>query len=104
MALHPLTRDYTLSVRLRDRDANWWIQHDSTPAGGAIPTLKWIRGTQVSDLRQLNPPDDAGSGQALLELLVYDAFTGAHLPPLDERLLAHGPPVSLGEVMVGAPP
>ncbi|MEA3345520.1 MAG: DUF2723 domain-containing protein [Chloroflexota bacterium] len=98
VALRPLTHDYTLSLRLRDLKGRWQVQEDGTPAWGAIPTLKWIRSTWVSDIRRISPPADAVLGQAQLELLVYDAFTMAPLPPLDERLLAQGPLISLGQL------
>jgi len=98
VALQPLTRDYTLSLRLRDVGEQWQAQEDGTPAWGAIPTLKWIRGTRVADVRRISPPADAALDQARLELLVYDAFTLASLPPLDERLLAQGPLTPLGEL------
>ena len=98
VALRPLTHDYTLSLRLRDTGGQWQAQEDGTPAWGAIPTLKWIRGTRVTDVRRISPPASATPGQARLELLVYEAFTLAPLPPLDERLLAQGPLIPLGEL------
>jgi hypothetical protein len=104
LALRPLSRDYTLSLRLRDTKREWQAQKDGTPAGGAIPTLKWIRGTRVSDVRRMSPPSSAKLRRAQLELLVYDAFNLAPLPPLDERLLAQGLLISLGEVIADAPP
>jgi len=98
VALRPLTHDYTISLRLRDTEGQWQAQEDGTPAWGAIPTLKWIRGTRVTDVRRISPPAGATLGQARLELLVYEAFTLAPLPPLDERLLAQGPLIPLGEL------
>jgi hypothetical protein len=104
LALRPLSRDYALSLRLRDRGGEWQVQEDGTPGWGAIPTLKWIRGTRVADERRIGLPTGVRLEQAQLELLVYDAFTLAPLPPLDERLLAQGLLVSLGEVRAEAPP
>ena len=100
VALRPITHDYTLSLRLREAGGQWQVQEDGTPAGGAIPTLKWIRGSRVTDVRTLSAPAGAGTGQARLELLAYDAFTLASLPPLDERLLAQGPLILLAELQV----
>jgi len=103
VALQALTRDYTLSLRLRDTGGRWQVQEDGTPASGAMPTLKWIRGSRVTDVRRLSIPTGAGSAQARLELLVYDAFSLAPLPPLDERVLAEGPLIPLGELQLLQP-
>jgi len=104
VALSPLTHDYSLSLRLRDVEGGWQAQQDGTPSWGAIPTLKWIRGTRVTDVRRISPPAGAQLGQLQLELLAYEAFTLAPLPPLDERLLAQGPMIPLGNVEVRTPP
>jgi hypothetical protein len=104
LSLRALTRDYTVSLRLCDSQDRWQAQDDGTPGQGAIPTLKWIRGTRVADVRSVTPPVGAELSRARLELLVYEAFTLAPLPPLDERLLAQGTAVSLGVVEMTAPP
>jgi len=104
LALRPLSRDYTLSLRLRDTNGEWQVQEDGTPSWGAIPTLKWIRGTRVVDIRRMSLPSGMKLQRAQLELLVYDAFTLAPLPPLDERLLAQGLLVNLGEIGAEPPP
>ncbi len=97
----PLTRDYTVSVSLSGEANRWQAQHDGTPALGAIPTLKWIRGTTVRDEHQLVLPSDA-AGRGVLRLTVYDAFTIQPLPVLDERLarLGQGTQIDLGTVDV----
>jgi hypothetical protein len=92
----PITNDYTVSVSLVSENGALLAQHDGTPALGAIPTLKWIRGSTVLDEHDLVlPPDVAG-------LTVYDAFTIKALPVLDERLarLGQGTQVALGAVEV----
>jgi len=64
-------------------------QSDSVPALGAIPTFKWIRGSQVTDAHLLSVPAGA-RGEAELALGLYDAFTARALPPLDERIARLG--------------
>ena len=97
----PITHDYTVSVSLVGEDGALLAQHDGTPALGAIPTLKWIRGTTVLDEHDLLLPPDA-AGQGALRLTVYDAFTIKALPVLDERLarLGQGTQVTLGTVLL----
>jgi len=101
LAARPITNDYTVSVSLNGQDGVFWAQHDGTPAMGAIPSLKWIRGDRIRDEHRVDIPVTAsGSGQ--LWLTVYDAFTIRPLPVLDERLarLGQGTQLELGPVQV----
>ncbi len=87
VAQRPLLADYAVSLSL-EGDA-WRTQHDGTPALGAIPTLKWLGGWRVRDLRLLQVPVEA-EGTARLRLAVYDAFSLAPLPIGDDRLARAG--------------
>ncbi len=87
LALRPLSRDYSVSVKARG--PGWSAQSDGTPAGGAIPTLKWTAGMRVPDRRVLRLPQDA-PGPINVTVSVYDAFTGALLGVRDDRLLKLG--------------
>jgi hypothetical protein len=53
---------------------------------GAIPTLKWIRGSMVLDPHRMAIPADASAVPVVSSFLIYDHFTQRLLPPLDERL------------------
>lgn len=88
IGLEPLVRDYTVSVQLSG-ESGWRAQDDGTPALGAIPTLKWIRGTQVMDRHRIALPPDA-TGPANIQVSVYDAFTQAPLGVLDDRFQRAG--------------
>jgi hypothetical protein len=101
LGVRPLLRDYDVSVSLAGVGG---AQHDSVPALGAVPTLKWLGGSRVTDAHFLPVPADAAPGSASLRLTVYDAFTLRPLTPLDERItrLGMGAAVPLGEVVVGA--
>jgi hypothetical protein len=78
------------------------VDKDSVPALGAIPTLKWIHNSTVFAPHRLTIPNDAPQLPAEGSLVIYDHFTQAPLPPLDERL--HLPPtISLGTWTVTAP-
>jgi hypothetical protein len=85
----PLERDYVVSTALvglnPDGTWAWRVDDDSVPALGAIPTLKWIHGSAVFDPHRLTIPDDAPQLPTSGSLVVYDHFTQARLPPLDER-------------------
>ncbi len=91
-ASQPVLRDLVVSVRLVGYEADgfhwaWWNLDDGVPALGAIPTLKWVAGSRVWDPHWLEVDGAATPGQELGGLVrLYDAFTGAPLPILDERI------------------
>lgn len=100
-ASRPVQRDYSISTSLigLNPDDTWAWQEldDGIPAMGAIPTLKWIAGSRVTDPHNLTIPSEALPGRVIGTLIIYDAFTGRTLPLLDERLAAAAPWAPLGE-------
>jgi hypothetical protein len=103
----PVRRDLVVSIRLVGYEPNgfnwaWWDLEDSVPALGAIPTLKWMPGSAVSDPHLVTVSPDATSGQEVEALLrIYDAFTGRPLPILDNRIGQESPWVTTGGSIVG---
>ena len=89
LSQRPLTNDYRVSLSLHSDGGMRIAQHDSVPAMGAIPTLKWMRGWSVTDPHMIEIPNDT-SGSATLRLTVYDAFTQRPLAVLDDRLVKAG--------------
>jgi hypothetical protein len=89
LSRQPLERDYIVSAALvglnPDGTWAWRVDDDSVPALGAIPTLKWIHHSAVFDPHPLVIPKDAPQLPATGSLVVYDHFTQAPLPSLDER-------------------
>jgi hypothetical protein len=86
LGLKPLVSDNAISVRLLDEVGNWRYVHDLQPALGAIPTLKWIRGSRVTDPHPLQVPLDMDGAVIRALLVVYDNFRGNVLPPMDGRM------------------
>ena len=97
-AKKPILRDYVVSVRLADEAGCLLSQDDTVPALGAIPTLKWIRGSSIADVHFVPVPTDAQAGPLRLSLIVYDAFTMRKLGVLDDRLAKLGPSVPLAQL------
>jgi hypothetical protein len=95
VAEEPLLRDYVVSVHLTDEAGRLLSQDDTVPALGAIPTLKWIRGSSVSDVHLVSVPTGGEEGSLRLSLIVYDAFTMRKLGILDDRLAKLGASVPL---------
>lgn len=102
-AAYPVTQDLVISTRLIGYEADgyhwaWTEQDDAVPAMGAIPTLKWIAGSQVRSPHFLTVNDAAEPGQTIgATLRLYDAFTNRPVPILDERITAETPWIPLGE-------
>ncbi|MCP5095806.1 MAG: hypothetical protein GY943_09655, partial [Chloroflexi bacterium] len=102
----PIQRDLAISIRLIGYEADnfhwdWWDLNDSIPAMGAIPTLKWIAGSQVRSPHFLEISADATAGQTIgATLLLYDAFTNTPLPILDGRIVAQNAWIPLGNTTI----
>jgi hypothetical protein len=86
LALKPLLRDDGVSVRLLDGAGGLRDMHDLQPVLGAIPTLKWVRGSRVTDPHPLTVPDDLTEGVVRATMVVYERFRGTPLRPLDGRV------------------
>ncbi|MEZ4645701.1 MAG: DUF2723 domain-containing protein [Chloroflexota bacterium] len=103
-----VTRDLVISTRLIGYQADgfqwaWTEQEDGVPAMGAVPTLKWIAGSQVHDLHTIPIHEAAQPGQLIgATLRVYDAFTNRPLPILDERITNQFPWIPLGQMPLPA--
>jgi hypothetical protein len=87
LALKPLVSDDAVSVRLSNAAGQWlYPPHDLQPALGALPTLKWIRGSRVIDPHSFPVPNDIAGDALRASLVVYERFRGTTLPPLDGRM------------------
>lgn len=78
-ALAAMNTDYSVSVRLVAADDTWLAQHDSWPADGLLPTSQWRLGDYVRDSHILALPANAAPGEYVIQVVVYDALTGAAL-------------------------
>ncbi len=93
-ATRPILRDYVVSVQLNGQ--GWRVSDDSVPALGAIPTLKWIAGSQITDRHVLTIPANAAPGPATISLIVYDSFTQEPVALLDAELIKQGQSIPIG--------
>ncbi|MBC8248345.1 MAG: DUF2723 domain-containing protein [Anaerolineales bacterium] len=98
VAKKPILRDYVVSVRLANEAGRLVSQDDTVPALGAIPTLKWIRGSSIADVHFVPVPVGAQAGTLRLSLIVYDGFTMRPLGILDDRLAKLGTSVPLAQL------
>ncbi len=84
LALQPLTTDYIVSVRLEGD--GFFKSHDGVPALGAIPTLKWLAGSRITDRHVIAL--DGYRGPLRGRVVVYDSTTGLPLPKLSREVLS----------------
>jgi uncharacterized membrane protein len=70
----------TVSVRIAQPDGRLVAQHDMKPSNGARPTSWWQTGWKIRDVYYLTIAPDAAPGAATLDLLLYDSYTGEHVP------------------------
>jgi hypothetical protein len=72
-------------VRLMGDDGRWLAAHDIQPALGAVPTLKWIRGSRVIDRHLLPIPEDFTGASVYATIVAYERFRLTPLLPMDGR-------------------
>ncbi|MBN1933614.1 MAG: DUF2723 domain-containing protein [Anaerolineae bacterium] len=99
LGTQPIVHDYVISVSVQG-EGFALLPSDWVPALGAIPTFKWVRGSQIIDVHLIDLPADA-HGEAEIALGVYDAFVNTRaLSPLDERFTRLGRPTVPLQTMV----
>lgn len=84
-ALKPVGTDYTVFVHMLAEDSSLAAQHDGYPADGASPTSTWLPGATVVDTHGLAIDQDAPEGVYVLQVGLYDGWTGERLPLLDDQ-------------------
>jgi hypothetical protein len=90
LSARALTTDYKISARISIEGPR--AQHDGTPGLGAIPTLKWIAGTRVSDFHPM-PLLSEERYKGVGDVKIYDNFSQLPLPLLDPRYDRDGAPL-----------
>ena len=84
LSARAITTDYIVSARVDGAGAaSFHAAYDGVPALGMLPTLKWIRGSLVTDRHPIEL--NGYSGALRGTVVVYDSFTQQELPSLDER-------------------
>ena len=95
----PVYRDIGVAVRLvgYQQDTELWAWSDldnrfGVPSMGAIPTLKWVNGSNVYDTHRLTINEDSGLNQRIGVIVgLYNTMTNETVPILDERFGAATP-------------
>ncbi|HEY8475487.1 MAG TPA: hypothetical protein VIN09_01315, partial [Chloroflexota bacterium] len=99
--------DFGLSLRLVDERGQVWAQEDARPRNGTVSTLEWSTTEDLVEARGLTVPWGTPPGRYRLELVAYDAATGAGLGVRDQGRPGPAPSWTVGTVSVepaDAPP
>ena len=78
--LDTITEDYSVSVRLLDSSGHLWVQEDSWPMRGLLPTSELPVGYTLRDKRVLSLPAGMPAGSYTVEVYVYSGAFGENLP------------------------
>ena len=83
-AMARMEKSYTVFVHLLDKNEMIGGQWDSVPGGGLLPTHSWLEGEVITDEYEVPIRDGAPPGQYVIEIGMYDVYTGERLQVRDE--------------------
>jgi len=92
-----MEKSYTVFVHLLDKNGMIGGQWDSVPSGGLLPTNSWLEGEVITDEYEVPIRAGAPPGQYVIEIGMYDRYTGERLQVLD----ANGKPVEGDRILLG---
>ncbi|MFQ5594467.1 MAG: glycosyltransferase family 39 protein, partial [Anaerolineae bacterium] len=81
----PPTTNYTVFTHLLSEDGKLIGQHDGMPAGGNRPTMSWAPGEVIVDVHEIESRDREYSGDAKVEIGLYDSITIQRISTEDGR-------------------
>ncbi len=102
-ALHPLTGDYHLALRIRDAGGFLWGKLDRRPADYLYPTDRWAAGQAVPGHYRVPLLPGTPPGRYWLEVGVYAPAQPEGLDVLDAAGAARGKTFRLGPISLARP-
>jgi uncharacterized membrane protein len=96
-AMARMAESYTVFVHLLDKNEMIGGQWDSVPGGGLLPTTSWLEGEVITDEYEVPIRAGAPPGQYVIEIGMYDMYTGERLQVRDEN----GKPVEGDRILLG---
>lgn len=76
-ALREVASDYIIRLRLLDAEGREVFAAEQRPQSGESPTLTWPAGQTLRDAHRLELPGDLMPGRYTVDLVVFDAASGA---------------------------
>jgi hypothetical protein len=83
-AMTRMEESYTVFVHLLDKNEMIGGQWDSVPGGGLLPTTSWLEGEVIADEYEVPIRPGAPPGHYVIEIGMYDVYTGERLQVRDE--------------------
>jgi hypothetical protein len=96
-AMTRIDESYTVFVHLLDKNEMIGGQRDSVSGGGLLPTNSWLEGEVITDEYEVPIRDGAPPGKYVIEIGMYDGYTGERLEVRD----ANGKPVEGARILLG---
>jgi 4-amino-4-deoxy-L-arabinose transferase-like glycosyltransferase len=88
--LAEMTDSYTVFTHVLDTENVVRGQVDRLPAGGDAPTTSWVQGEVITDSYEIVLDPEAGEGQYVVEIGMYEGATMERLPVYDAQGRAQG--------------
>jgi hypothetical protein len=79
-----MDKSYTVFIHLLDKNKMIGGQWDSVPGHGLLPTTSWLEGEVITDEYEVPIRDGAPPGQYVIEVGMYDVYTGERLQVRDK--------------------
>jgi len=83
-AMTRIDESYTVFVHLLNKDGIMGGQWDSVPGGGLLPTTSWLEGEVIADEYKVSIRAGAPPGEYVIEIGMYNVYTGERLKVQDE--------------------
>jgi hypothetical protein len=96
-AMTRMEKSYTVFIHLLNKNQMIGGQWDSVPGGGLLSTTSWLEREVITDEYEVPIRDGAPPGQYVIEIGMYDRYTGERLQVRDEN----GKPVEGDRILLG---
>jgi len=99
-AVTRMDESYTVFVHLLNKDGIMGGQWDSVPGDGLLPTTSWLDGEVIADGYEVPIRAGAPPGEYVIEIGMYDVYTGERLEVRGEGEYAEGNRIVLHKIQI----
>ncbi|MDH4135716.1 MAG: DUF2079 domain-containing protein [Anaerolineae bacterium] len=99
-AMTRIDESYIVFVHLLDKNEMIGGQWDSVPGGGLLPTTSWLEGEVIADEYKVPIRVGAPPGEYVIEIGMYDVYTGERLKVWGEGGDAEGNRIVLHKIQI----
>ena len=99
-AMTRMDESYTVFVHLLNKDGIIGGQWDSVPGGGLLPMTSWLEGEVIADEYEVPIQAGAPPGEYVIEIGMYNVYTGKRLEVHDESGKVGGDRILLHSIQI----